>query len=91
MLALSLAVPVMERGELSAEQVFEAQHDPATCPTAHDHTICAQVGANLAAPSRAQEHQLADTVVPDATSTVTRIVLPAAFSEGHRSRAPPLA
>lgn len=90
MLALSLAVPVLERADLAAETVFEGQHDPATCPTAHDHTICAQVGANLAAPARA-EHQLADMVVPAAAATITRIVLSAAFSEGHRSRAPPLA
>ena len=57
--------------DLAAETVFEGQHDPATCPTAHDHTICAQVGANLAAPARA-EHQLADMVVPAAAANPVR-------------------
>jgi len=91
MLTLSLAAPLLERSELFAETVFESQHDPATCPTAHDHRICAQVGANLAAPSRAQEHQLTDAIVSAAAPAVTGIVLLAAYSEGHRSRAPPLA
>ena len=91
MLTLSLAVPVLERSELVAEPVFESQHDPATCPTAHDHTICTQMGANLSAPSRAQEHRLAHAIVPPATPSETPTVVSAAFSEGHRSRAPPLA
>ncbi len=88
---LSVAVPVLERADLVDEPVAESEHNPATCPTAHDHTVCTQVGANLSAPSDVQEHQLPHAVVRVATPIETLRGLSAAFSEGHRSRAPPLA
>ena len=90
MLTLSLAVPVLERSELVDGPVAESEHDPATCPTAHDHRICTQVGANLSAPSRVQEHRLAHAVLGVATPTETPTSVSAAFSEGHPPRAPPL-
>ena len=64
MLAMSLTVPVLERAEMVDGPVAESEHDLATCPTAHDHRICTQVGANLSATSRVQEHRLAYAVVP---------------------------
>ena len=67
MLAMSLTVPVLERAEMVDGPVAESEHDLATCPTAHDHRICTQVGANLSATSRVQEHRLAYAVVPVAT------------------------
>ena len=90
-LTLSVAVPVLERADLVDEPVAESEHNPATCPTAHDHTVCTQVGANLSAPSDVQEHQLPHAVTRVATPIETPPGVSAAFSEGHRSRAPPLA
>ena len=90
MLTLSLAVPVLERSELVDGPVAESEHDSATCPTAHDHRICTQVGANLSAPSRVQEHRLAYAGVPFTPPTETPRKVSAAFSDGHPSRAPPL-
>ena len=90
MLTLSLAIPVLERSELVNGPVAESEHDSATCPTAHDHRICTQVGANLSAHSRVQRHRLTSAVVSVATPTETPTSVSAAFSEGHPSRAPPL-
>ncbi len=51
MLALSVAVPLMERADLDHNERWESGHDPAACAPAHDHKICTQVGANLSLPS----------------------------------------
>jgi hypothetical protein len=86
---LSLAVPLMDRMDVGFESVLESQHDPAECAPAHDHTICTQVGANLAlaTPAEAEEPH-----PPAVTTAVTREVRESAgafrFSD-HRSRAPP--
>ena len=90
MLTLSLAVPVLERSDLVNGPVTESEHDPVTCPTVHDHMVCTQVGANLSASSRVQEHRLAYAVVAVATPTETPRSVSTAFSEEHPSRAPPL-
>ena len=90
MLAMSLAVPVVERAEMVDGPVAESEHDPATCPTAHDHRICTQVGANFSAASRIQQHRLSSAVVPVAVGPETPRGSSVAISEGHRSRAPPL-
>lgn len=50
LLALSVAVPVLERADLSHAPVVESEHQPGSCPQPHDHTVCTQVGANHAAP-----------------------------------------
>lgn len=47
--SLGVAVPVLERSEIVAEPVAESAHDPATCPPAHDHSFCTQVGSELVA------------------------------------------
>ena len=49
MLALSVAVPVLEVADLTHAPVVESEHAPDTCPPAHDHTVCTQVGANHSA------------------------------------------
>ena len=91
MLAMSLAGPVMERSEIVGGPVAESEHDPATCPTAHDHRICTQVGTNLPAASRVQDHRIAYAGISMATRPDTPMGISAAISEGHPSRAPPLA
>jgi len=90
MLAMSLAVPVLERAEMVDGPVAESEHDPTACPTAHDHRICTQVGANFSAASRVQKHRLAYAVLPVATRPETPRGASVALSEGHPSRAPPL-
>ena len=90
MLAVSLAIPALERSELANGPVFESEHDPAECPTAHDHRICTQVGGNLSAPSMVQEHRLAFKIVSVATPTEATRRVSSGFAEGHPARAPPL-
>ena len=48
-LVVGVAVPVLERAEIVAEPAVESEHNPATCPPAHDHTLCTQVSAELIA------------------------------------------
>lgn len=91
MLLVSVALPVLERSEVVNEPVAESEHEPGTCPTGHDHTVCTQVGANAAAPVNATARRPDHAVVPVATPSQTHAVASAAFAEGHPSRAPPLA
>lgn len=51
LLALSVAVPFMERVNLSNEERWESRHDADACTRAHDHTICTQVSAKLWIPA----------------------------------------
>lgn len=91
MLTLSVAVPVLERAELANELAAESEHNPATCPTGHDHTVCTQVGANLALASAEQERRPAHAVITVAAPRQAPQSRSRAFAEGHPSRAPPLA
>jgi hypothetical protein len=50
LLTLSVAVPIVERADLTHAPVVESEHQPGSCPAPHDHTVCTQVGANHAAP-----------------------------------------
>ena len=90
MLAVSLAIPILERPDSGSAPVLETEHDPEACPTGHDHRICTQVGGNLPAPSMVQEHRLAHGILPVATPTETPRRASAGFAEGHPARAPPL-
>ena len=91
LLTLSIAVPALERAEFVHQSVIECEHDPAHCPTTHDHTVCTQVGANLSLTA-------APTLV-DHTQEIFRVAAPveapasvhSVFAYGHPSRAPPLA
>ncbi len=91
LLVLSVAVPVLERAEFAHEPVVESEHNPATCPPAHDHTVCTQVGANLSLATA--------PIFVDHTHPIVRASIPvqapatssAVFLDGHRSRAPPSA
>ena len=90
-LGVAVAVPLLERADLVHEPVMESEHNPATCPPAHDHTVCTTVAASFAAPSspveRHQPHGLTRIALPvDAPEAVH-----SAIAEGHPSRAPPLA
>ena len=91
MLTLSIALPVLEHSDILDEPVAESEHNPATCPSGHDHTICTQVGVNMALPAESPAYApgLHEATVGAPGEQPT--VLSAAFPEGHPSRAPPLA
>ena len=59
MLTLSIAVPLVERADFVHETVVESHHDPAQCPSAHNHTVCTQVSANQVAPARSAKAPVA--------------------------------
>jgi hypothetical protein len=88
---LSVAVPVLERADLARTTAFESRHDPVACSPGHNHTLCTQVGASHAIPSR---QDLRVGVSPFVGSTVARRT-GAAFvpvlPDGHPTRAPPSA
>ena len=88
MLVLWISVPLLEHADLVDEPVVESEHDPSPC---HDHTVCAQVMANLAAPGAGLEKQQQDVVVRHLSPSEVEIVGYSALAEGHPSRAPPLA
>ena len=91
MLVIWISVPLLERADLVNESVVESEHNPSTCPPAHDHTVCTQVVANLAAPSAGQEKQQQDVVIRHLRPSEVDVVVYSVISEGHPSRAPPLA
>ena len=90
MLALSVAIPVMERGALLSDVSLEAEHDPARCADTHDHRICTQVGVNVS-------HAVAHSRAPAMSAVIlvellTGVGVPRTHppDEASRSRAPPL-
>jgi hypothetical protein len=91
MLTLSVAVPVLERADITTGPVAESEHNPATCPPPHDHTVCTTVTSNLAAPAPSHEGDFAQVVLHEATPDDAASAVPAPFPEGHPSRAPPRA
>ena len=86
---LSAAVPLLERADRPHEPVVESEHNPTTCPPAHDHTICTQVGSNLAVPSRPPSHLAAARWLHADLPAGSRTVLPVTSPASNRSRAPP--
>jgi hypothetical protein len=50
MLALSVALPLIERADIPTATAAESEHDQDRCPRPHDHTVCSQVRANHLAP-----------------------------------------
>tara|TARA_B100000929_G_scaffold26462_1_gene19680 strand:- start:725 stop:1057 length:333 start_codon:yes stop_codon:yes gene_type:complete len=91
MLVIWISVPLLERADLVNESVMESEHNPSTCPPAHDHTVCTQVVANLAAPSTVLEKQQQDVIVRHLNPGEADLVVHSVLAEGHPSRAPPLA
>lgn len=91
MVCLSVAVPMLERADVSKQTAIEHHHDPSTCPRGHDHTVCTQAGANLAL--------AAARPAPDAGPALTHVemrvaqvvALARAYADGPPSRAPPAA
>jgi len=87
-LGLSVAMPVLERGSFGALSV-ESHHDSSRCSPGHDHRLCAQVGANLAAVP-VESHRLPDDFVVRSAPPAGESLAPAGSAlTGTRSRAPP--
>ena len=47
LVAVSVAVPVLDAGRAVSSLVLESEHHASSCLTGHDHTVCTQVGSNL--------------------------------------------
>ncbi len=89
-LVLSVAIPLLERADLSLNPVAESEHDPGSCAPAHDHTICTQVGANVAlasGPSYPRD-PAGLSVAPPADGKPMRLAR--AWARLHPARVPPL-
>ena len=91
MVFMSVSSPVLERSDLANEPVMESQHDTSTCAPSHDHTLCAQAGANL--PVSAIGPEFPDGHRPILGGHRHRGVRHGATSGlaiGHPTRAPPI-
>lgn len=91
MLTLSVAIPVLEQGTLLHHPVVESEHAPGDCPSGHDHTICTQVGANLAVEGDDIDAPLAGNVLALEAPRGALTIAARADEGARRSRAPPLA
>jgi len=87
--ALSVAVPVLERADLARETALESQHDPATCSPGHNHTLCTQVGASHALPSRQDLRVGGSPFVGGPVAGHIYSVFVTVLADGHPTRAPP--
>jgi len=90
MIVLSVAVPLIDYGDFAHEVALESEHSAANCPTAHDHTVCTQVGANLSIVSAPTLVDHTHTVVRAQAPTQAPASVHSVFLDGHPSRAPPL-
>lgn len=91
MLTLSVAVPVLEQGSLFHHPVAESAHNPGECPSGHDHTICTQVGANLAIDTNDVDGPQAPSAVSLSAVEGHRALPTRTLGRANPSRAPPLA
>ncbi len=89
LLTLSVAVPLVERADLGHTPVVESEHQPGSCPTPHDHTVCTQVGANHAAPGSHAAERPVEVVRRAAATTDAEEARDARSSLTRSARAPP--
>lgn len=86
---LSVAVPVLERADLLRETAVESQHHAASCAPGHDHTLCTQVGASHALPSRQDLRVGVTPFVGGSVAGPLASVFVPVLVDGHPTRAPP--
>ncbi len=89
MLTLSVAVPLVERADLSHAPAVESEHQPDSCPKPHDHSVCMQLRASHAAPAGRVSDRAVDAVRrvrAVASSTDSR---DARSARARSARAPP--
>lgn len=85
-----LAGPVLDSDLPPTTPIVETEHHPATCPPAHDHTICTQLGANQWAPSRPTFRPPDRPLLGIAPASGIASPAFAVPRTSQRSRAPPL-
>jgi len=90
MVTLSVAVPLLERADLARGTALESQHNPTTCAPAHNHTLCTQVGASHALPSRRDLRVGSSLFVYGPQGRPLGASFLPALVDGHPTRAPPL-
>ena len=90
-MTLSVAIPVLEKGTLLHHPVVEQEHAPGDCPSAHDHTICTQVGGDPPLHTSAVDASVDADVEAEAMPDGARAHHPASTDGTHHPRAPPLA
>jgi hypothetical protein len=88
-LALSVATPLVERADYAHAAAIEGQQHSESCPRAHDHTICAQVGGNLSLPAVLSAVSLASPVLRFRLTRRPGAADPRILTYGHPTRAPP--
>lgn len=91
LLTLSVATPVLDRGEDFGRVSVESTHDPSRCGHPHDHRICTQVGSNLSLVAPSYDPRTPHVTLRSAPPETPDPELPDTFVEGPPSRAPPLA
>lgn len=87
---LSVVVPVLERADLARGTAFESQHDPGTCSPGHDHTLCTQIGAGHALPSRRGLRPGASLFAYGPMGRTLASAFVSSLAEGNPTRGPPL-
>jgi len=91
LLTLSVATPVLDRGEDFGRVSVESTHDPSRCGHPHDHRICTQMGANLSLAAPVYDYRTPHVTLRSARPEAPAPEARATFVEGPPSRAPPLA
>jgi hypothetical protein len=86
---LSVAVPLLDRPQADSGAVIESEHHTGTCVRGHDHTICAQAGANLSLPAAMATPTPASHLVSTRAPRLRQLLPETAKSFDNRSRAPP--
>jgi hypothetical protein len=91
MVVLSVAVPLMERGEHTPDAAVESSHDPGRCPTPHDHTVCVQFSGNQATTSDQVARVPFRAVLRIRAALAADGVMDGGFVPRSSARAPPTA
>lgn len=84
----SVAVTLLDRAGPGSDPGIENEHQ-SSCPPSHDHTVCAQFGANLPLASAHTRSPTAAVVRATMLPDACRVGHGAASVEANRSRAPP--
>ena len=90
LLTVGLAIPALDRLDLSTGPGVEGEHHAATCRPAHDHTVCTQIGGGLWAPAMAPQQARSQIVERYALPVDGGAAHSRTLERGHPTRAPPL-
>jgi hypothetical protein len=90
LVALSVLVPLLDRGERIGGYAFESEHDAATCVRVHDHTVCTQFGANHSIASEAPRRGTLSHEAVVSGALADRLPAPQDLHTSQLSRAPPV-